>query len=63
MAEARNRQLWRMGATFTVAIANSFRTAKSALRLTDFPYCRELSPIVREATPAECKAFAAAWNQ
>ena len=63
MAEAQNRKQWRMGATFTVAVANSFRSSKTALKISDFPYCNELKPELRIATPEECKVFAASWNQ
>lgn len=63
MADAQNRKQWQMGAVFTVAIANSFRSSQSALKIYDFPYCGELKTELRQATTAECKAFAQSWNE
>ncbi len=62
MAEGRREQSWRQIATLAVTIGNSFRSEKDALKIENFPYCRNLKEKPRMATVAEKKAFADLWN-
>lgn len=46
----------------TCLIANTWRKPSSRLKVENFPYCEKEKAVIRKATPAECKAFAAMWN-
>lgn len=62
MALGRRKEEWHRTAVMTCAIANTWRKPSAALKVESFPYCEKEKTVIRKATPAECKAFAAMWN-
>ena len=57
MAQGRRKEEWYRTAFATCAIANSFRSKRTAIKLGNFPYCQTEEKI-RMATKTECKTFA-----